>query len=148
MAFLMQLLMLIAHQLPSHQYVRRSVMHLGCGMCLSILSRHKDTSDHFIISVEDRVDPGRDDIIRRVILPLNIVDRHADDRMIHSRWFNLEKPVAVDIYQLKMDKFSSHLHLRVCLDGGYHVLDEATHYSSDSSPTAKQLWGLSVGSES
>ncbi|RXH76991.1 hypothetical protein DVH24_019879 [Malus domestica] len=84
---------------------------------------------HFIISVEDCVDPGRDEIIRRVILPLNIVDRHADD----------QKPIAVDIYQLKMDKFSSHLHLRVCLDGGYHVLDEATHYSSDSSPTTKQL---------
>ncbi|KAM1788014.1 hypothetical protein EV2_039182 [Malus domestica] len=101
--------------------------------------------DHLIISVEDRVGPGRDEIIGRVILPLNAVDRRADDRMIHSRWFNLEKPVAVDIDQLKRDKFSSRLHLRVCLDGGYHVLDESTHYSSDLRPTAKQLWRPSIG---
>ncbi|KAK3034574.1 LOW QUALITY PROTEIN: hypothetical protein RJ639_033820 [Escallonia herrerae] len=37
------------------------------------------------------------------------------------------------------------LHLRVCLDGGYHVLDESTHYSSDLRPTAKQLWKPSIG---
>ncbi|KAB2608587.1 multiple C2 and transmembrane domain-containing protein 1 [Pyrus ussuriensis x Pyrus communis] len=37
--------------------------------------------DHLIILVEDHVNPGRDEIIRRVILPLNVVDRHDDDRM-------------------------------------------------------------------
>ncbi|KAK9927224.1 hypothetical protein M0R45_024417 [Rubus argutus] len=101
--------------------------------------------DHLLISVEDRVGPGKDEILGRVILPLNSVDRRADDRMIHSRWFNLEKPVAVDVDQLKKDKFSSRIHLRVCLDGGYHVLDESTHYSSDLRPTAKQLWRPSIG---
>ncbi|KAH0974817.1 hypothetical protein GBA52_016716 [Prunus armeniaca] len=101
--------------------------------------------DHLVISVEDRVGPGKDEIIGRVILPLNSVDRRADDRLIHSRWFNLEKPVVVDIDQLKKEKFSSRLHLRVCLDGGYHVLDESTHYSSDLRPTAKQLWRPSIG---
>ncbi|KAK8941230.1 hypothetical protein KSP39_PZI009835 [Platanthera zijinensis] len=44
-----------------------------------------------------------------------------------------------------MDKFSSRLHIRVSLDGGYHVLDESTHYSSDLRPTAKQLWKPSIG---
>lgn len=101
--------------------------------------------DHLVISVEDRVGPGKDEIIGRVIIPLSSVDRRADDRMIHSRWFNLEKPIAVDVDQLKKEKFSSRLHLRVSLDGGYHVLDESTHYSSDLRPTAKQLWKPPIG---
>ncbi|KAB2018275.1 hypothetical protein ES319_D08G218400v1 [Gossypium barbadense] len=101
--------------------------------------------DHLVLSVEDRVAPGKDEIIGRVIIPLNSVDKRADDRMIHSRWFNLEKPVAVDVDQLKKEKFSSRIHLRVCLDGGYHVLDESTHYSSDLRPTAKQLWRPPIG---
>ncbi|MBA0826984.1 hypothetical protein Goarm_011795 [Gossypium armourianum] len=101
--------------------------------------------DHLVLSVEDRVAPGKDEIIGRVIIPLNSVDKRADDRMIHSHWFNLEKPVAVDVDQLKKEKFSSRIHLRVCLDGGYHVLDESTHYSSDLRPTAKQLWRPPIG---
>ncbi|CAL5429873.1 unnamed protein product [Camellia sinensis] len=101
--------------------------------------------DHLILTVEDRLGPGKDEIIGRTIIPLSIVEKRADDRIIHSRWFNLEKPVAVDVDQIKKDKFSSRLHLRVCLDGGYHVLDESTHYSSDLRPTAKQLWRPSIG---
>ncbi|OVA14062.1 C2 calcium-dependent membrane targeting [Macleaya cordata] len=101
--------------------------------------------DHLILTVEDRQGPNKDEIIGRVIIPLNQVEKRADDRIIHTRWFNLEKPVAVDVDQLKKDKFSSRLHLRVCLDGGYHVLDESTHYSSDLRPTAKQLWKPSIG---
>ncbi|KMS97898.1 hypothetical protein BVRB_5g123270 [Beta vulgaris subsp. vulgaris] len=101
--------------------------------------------DHLIITVEDRVAPGKDEIIGRVIIPLTQIDRRADDRLIPSRWFHLEKPVAVDIDQLKKEKFASRLHIRVCLDGGYHVLDESTHYSSDLRPTAKQLWKPTIG---
>ena len=101
--------------------------------------------DHLVLTVEDRVAPGKDEIIGRVIIPLTHIDRRADERLIPSRWFNLEKPVAVDVDQLKKEKFSSRLHLRVCLDGGYHVLDESTHYSSDLRPSAKQLWKPAMG---
>ncbi|XP_057449968.1 multiple C2 domain and transmembrane region protein 7-like [Lotus japonicus] len=101
--------------------------------------------DHLVLTVEDRVGPGKDEITGRVIIPLNAVERRADDRIIHSRWFNLEKPVAVDVDQLKKEKFSSRIQLRLCLDGGYHVLDESTHYSSDLRPTAKQLWKPPIG---
>ncbi|CAN0907611.1 FT-interacting protein 7 [Linum grandiflorum] len=101
--------------------------------------------DDLVLSVEDRVAPGKDEIIGRVILPLSSVEKRADDRIIHSRWFNLERPVAVDVDQLKKDKFSSRIHLRICLDGGYHVLDESTNYSSDLRPTAKQLWRPPIG---
>ncbi|PHT71365.1 Protein QUIRKY [Capsicum annuum] len=42
-------------------------------------------------------------------------------------------------------KFASRIHMRLYLEGGYHVLDESTHYSSDLRPTAKQLWKSSIG---
>ncbi|ONK64095.1 uncharacterized protein A4U43_C07F22030 [Asparagus officinalis] len=89
--------------------------------------------------------PNKDEIIGRVIIPLQSVEKRADDKIVHTRWYNLEKPVVIDVDQLKKEKFSSRLHLRVCLDGGYHVLDESTHYSSDLRPTAKQLWKPSIG---
>uniref|UniRef100_A0A2P2MYI3 Synaptotagmin n=1 Tax=Rhizophora mucronata TaxID=61149 RepID=A0A2P2MYI3_RHIMU len=103
--------------------------------------------DHLILSVEDRVGPNKDEVIGKVVIPLKSVHRRADDRIIPSRWFNLEKSVsdALDEHQAKKDKFASRLHLRVVLDGGYHVLDEPTHYSSDLRPTAKQLWKPSIG---
>ncbi|PIA49458.1 hypothetical protein AQUCO_01300339v1 [Aquilegia coerulea] len=101
--------------------------------------------DPLVLSVEDRVGPNKDEIIGRVFIPLNSVEKRADDRVIHTRWFNLERPVVVDLDQMKKEKFSSRIHLRVCLDGGYHVLDESTHYSSDLRPTAKQLWKPSIG---
>lgn len=49
--------------------------------------------DHLIVSVVDRVGPSKDEIIGRVIIPLNSVEKRADDRIIHSRWFNLENPL-------------------------------------------------------
>ncbi|KAJ4751635.1 C2 calcium/lipid-binding plant phosphoribosyltransferase family protein [Rhynchospora pubera] len=101
--------------------------------------------DHLILSVEDRVGPNKDEILGRVIIPLASIERRADDRIIHGRWFNLEKAVAIDVDQMKREKFATRLHIRVCLDGGYHVLDESTHYSSDLRPTAKQLWKPSIG---
>ncbi|KAG6784762.1 hypothetical protein POTOM_010468 [Populus tomentosa] len=103
--------------------------------------------DHLILSVEDRTGPNKDESIGKVVIPLNTVEKRADDRIIRSRWFGLEKSVSasMDEHQSKKDKFSSRLHLRVVLDGGYHVLDESTHYSSDLRPTAKQLWRPSIG---
>ncbi|KAJ6848499.1 FT-interacting protein 1-like [Iris pallida] len=101
--------------------------------------------DHLVLSVEDRVGPNKDEPIGRVIIPLQSIEKRADDKIVHTRWYNLEKPGLIDVDQLKKEKFSSRLHLRVCLDGGYHVLDESTHYSSDLRPTAKQLWKPSIG---
>lgn len=101
--------------------------------------------DHLILSVEDRVGPNKDEALGKVYIPLTTVERRADDRIVHSRWFNLQKPNTSDIEEPKKDKFASRVHLRVCLDGGYHVLDESTHYSSDLRPTAKQLWKPPIG---
>jgi len=69
-----------------------------------------------------------------------------DHKTVNSKWFNLEKPSLADTEPKKKEiKFVSRIHLRLCLDGGYHVLDESTHYSSDLRPTAKQLWKPSIG---
>ncbi|KAL0425981.1 UNVERIFIED_CONTAM: FT-interacting protein 7 [Sesamum radiatum] len=78
--------------------------------------------DHLIISVEDRLGPNKDEVLGKTFIPLATVERRADDRVVHSRWFNLQKPSATDIEEPKKDKFASRVHLRVCLDGGYHVL--------------------------
>lgn len=41
--------------------------------------------------------------------------------------------------------FLGRIHLRLCFDGGYHVMDESSNYISDTRPTAKQLWRPSLG---
>lgn len=103
--------------------------------------------DHLILTVEDRVGPNKDETLGRVPIKLATVERRADDRIFPSRWYNLQKPSATDIEDPKKDKdrFASRIHLRVCLDGGYHVLDESTYYSSDLRPSAKQLWKPPIG---
>ncbi|KAJ0111376.1 hypothetical protein Patl1_00420 [Pistacia atlantica] len=103
--------------------------------------------DPLILSVEDRVGSNKDETIGKVVIPLNTVEKRADDRAIRPRWCNIEKSMsaAMDEDQKKKYKFASRLHVCVCLDGGYHVLDESTHYSSDLRPTAKQLWKPSIG---
>ncbi|KAK9069214.1 hypothetical protein SSX86_013330 [Deinandra increscens subsp. villosa] len=98
-----------------------------------------------VLSVEDRVGPGKDEILGRCAILLQYVDRRVDHRAVVSKWFNLEKHVLIDGEQKKEVKFASRISLRVCLEGGYHVLDESTHYSSDLRPTAKQLWKNSIG---
>ncbi|CAL5401021.1 unnamed protein product [Camellia sinensis] len=105
--------------------------------------------DHLFLTVEDRVAPNKDEILGKVIIPLHSIERRVDDRVFHSRWFNLQRWSSGDVEQSKKDedkdKFASRIHLRVCLDGGYHVLDESTQYSSDLRPSAKQLWKSPIG---
>ncbi|KAJ8638082.1 hypothetical protein MRB53_012349 [Persea americana] len=98
-----------------------------------------------ILSVEDRVGPNKDEVLGKTVIPLQYVPRRLDHRPVNTKWFNLEKYVVVEGDQKKEVKFASRIHLRICLDGGYHVLDESTPYSSDLRATAKQLWKPSVG---
>ncbi|CAH8352141.1 unnamed protein product [Eruca vesicaria subsp. sativa] len=97
-----------------------------------------------ILSVEDRVAPNKDEVLGRCAIPLQHLDRRFDHRPVNSRWYNLEKHIMVD-GEKKEIKFASRIHMRICLEGGYHVLDESTHYSSDLRPTAKQLWKPNIG---
>ncbi|ONH99213.1 hypothetical protein PRUPE_6G018400 [Prunus persica] len=97
------------------------------------------------LTVEDRVGSGKDEILGKCVIALQNVQRRLDHKPVNTRWFNLEKHMIIDGEQKKDIKFASRIHLRICLDGGYHVLDESTHYSSDLRPTAKQLWKSSIG---
>lgn len=101
-----------------------------------------------ILSVENRIAPNKDETIGVVVIPLTKVDKRADDRIIRTRWYNLEQSLssAMDREQgTPNDMFSSRLHLSVCLDGGYHVFDESTYHSSDLRPTSRQLWKKPIG---
>ncbi|XP_068638923.1 FT-interacting protein 3-like [Aristolochia californica] len=101
--------------------------------------------EHLILSVEDRVGPNKDEVLGKCVIPLQNVERRLDYKPVNTRWYNLEKHIVVEGEKKKDTKFASRIHLRICLDGGYHVLDESTHYSSDLRPTAKQLWKPSIG---
>ncbi|KAJ4850620.1 FT-interacting protein 1 [Turnera subulata] len=103
--------------------------------------------EQVILTVEDRVTPAKDDVLGKISLPITIFEKRLDHRPVHSRWFNLEKFGfgVLEADRRKELKFSSRIHLRVCLEGGYHVLDESTMYISDQRPTARQLWKQPVG---
>ncbi|KAM7270937.1 hypothetical protein ACFE04_030151 [Oxalis oulophora] len=103
--------------------------------------------EQLVLTVENRASSSKDEIVGRINLPLTIFERRLDHRPVHSKWFNLEK---YGFGVLEGDKrhelkFSSRIHLRVCLEGAYHVLDESTMYISDTRPTARQLWKQPIG---
>ncbi|XP_022959066.1 FT-interacting protein 1-like [Cucurbita moschata] len=109
--------------------------------------------DHLILSVEDHIGPNKAETLGMAVIPLNSIEKRVDHRTIRSRWYNLMKSMsdAVEAGEANKEKdkekakFHSRLHLRICLEGGYHVLDESTHCSSDLRPSWKQLWKPAIG---
>ncbi|KAL8547861.1 hypothetical protein ACS0TY_007251 [Phlomoides rotata] len=87
-----------------------------------------------VISVDNK-----EEMLGRCLILLNSVHRRLDNKAVPARWHNLEKHSLVEGMK-KETKFSSKIHLRLSLDGGYHVLDESTCYSSDYRPSSKLLW--------
>ena len=77
------------------------------------------------------------------MLPLTIFDKRLDRVAIHSQWFSLE-PFGHPLRRPEAT-FAGRVHLRACLEGAYHVMDEPTMYVSDTRPTARQLWRPPVG---
>ncbi|GKB35215.1 FT-interacting protein 1 [Tanacetum coccineum] len=101
-----------------------------------------------IISVEDRLGPGKDVCVGRTSIPVKRIPPRIDStKHLEALWFDLGKPSHWEEEgEKKKDfKFSSKIHLRLCLDAGYHVLDEATHFSSDLQPSSKHLRKPSIG---
>lgn len=97
-------------------------------------------SDHLIFTIEHRLPKGP--VTLGVLrIPLSAVERRVDDRKVASRWFSFENP---DGDEKRM--YRGRMHLRLCFDGGYHVMDEAAHVCSDYRPTARQLWKPPLGS--
>lgn len=103
--------------------------------------------EQLVLTVENKLSSAKDEVMGRLITPLHGFEKRLDHRTVHSRWFNLEK---FGFGALEGDKrhelkFSSRIHLRVCLEGAYHVMDESTMYISDVRPTARQLWKQPIG---
>ncbi|XP_058085746.1 protein QUIRKY-like [Magnolia sinica] len=97
--------------------------------------------DQLIILAEDRSSKDAA-LLGHVMIALGSIEQRLDERQVASKWYGLEggsrsvQPGA---------GYCGRIHLRLCLEGGYHVLDEAAHVCSDFRPTAKQLWKPPVG---
>ncbi|KAL5558272.1 hypothetical protein UlMin_034483 [Ulmus minor] len=104
--------------------------------------------DFIIVTVEDRVGPGKVDDLGRVFISVReAYQRHETGKLPDAKWFNLQKPSAAaeEETEKKKEKFSSKIHLGLCLEAGYHVLDESTHFSSDLQPSSKHLRKNNIG---
>ncbi|XP_010279060.1 PREDICTED: protein QUIRKY [Nelumbo nucifera] len=94
--------------------------------------------DHLVFSLENR--QSKVTVVLGVArIPLATIERRVDDRKVVSRWFSLEDA------DNEKRAYKGRAHLRLCFDGGYHVMDEAAHVCSDYRPTARQLWKPPVG---
>ncbi|KAH7302270.1 hypothetical protein KP509_23G063100 [Ceratopteris richardii] len=106
-------------------------------------------SDEFLhVHVLDHVAANKEELMATVKIPLNTVPKRMNHSRVDPKWFDLErekkdiKEVAHEIAdKVKGNaKFMSRIHLMVCLEGGYHVLDESTQYTSDTCPSERRLW--------
>lgn len=89
--------------------------------------------DSVIVLLEDRTtkEPA---LLGHIVIPLSSIEQRIDERHVAAKWFTLEG-----------GPYCGRVQMRLCLEGGYHVLDEAAHVCSDFRPTAKQLWKPAVG---
>ncbi|XP_022869291.1 protein QUIRKY-like [Olea europaea var. sylvestris] len=103
-----------------------------------ILVAGEPLEDSLILLVEDRT--GQDPmLLGHVLIPVGSIEQRLDERHVPAKWYGLEGGPGGS------GSYCGRLHLRMCLEGGYHVLDEAAHLCSDFTPTAKQLWKPAVG---
>lgn len=107
---------------------------------LFVVAEPVSISDFIVLSLENR-QPKAPVTMGVVRIPLATVERRVDDRSVGSHWFTFE-----DLKEENKNGYKGRVHLRLCFDGGYHVMDEAAHVSSDYRPTARQLWKPPVGS--
>ncbi|XP_071696134.1 multiple C2 domain and transmembrane region protein 14 [Rutidosis leptorrhynchoides] len=88
-----------------------------------------------VITVEDA---SNGQTVGHAKVHVGSIDKRTDDRsVVGSRWFNLVGD--------ESHPYAGRIHVGVCLEGGYHVLDEAAHVTSDVRPTAKQLSKPPIG---
>lgn len=98
--------------------------------------------DSLILLVEDRTAKDAAAVILgHAVVPVSSIDQRIDERHVASKWFPLEGSCGRGCAR----SYCGRIQLKLCLEGGYHVLDEAAHVCSDFRPTAKQLWKPPVG---
>ncbi|XP_050370719.1 FT-interacting protein 3-like [Argentina anserina] len=98
--------------------------------------------DPLIVSVVELVN-GRDQhCIGMCVIPLSDVEKRIGAAPPANKWYNL----SVMVQGQETDvRFASKLHMRVSLDGGYHVIDEPISNISDLLPSSKLLWRPPIG---
>ncbi|KAE8677000.1 hypothetical protein F3Y22_tig00111558pilonHSYRG00011 [Hibiscus syriacus] len=88
-----------------------------------------------VVGVEDA---SNGQAVGEAKIHLSTIDRRTDDKTaVKSKWFNLNGD--------ENKPYAGRIHVRVCLEGGYHVLDEAAHVTSDVRATSKQLAKPPIG---
>ncbi|XP_031404916.1 protein QUIRKY isoform X2 [Punica granatum] len=97
--------------------------------------------DSLIVLVEDRTSKEIM-LLGHIMIPVGSIEQRIDERHVPGKWFPLEGGAGGGPGG---PSYCGRLYLRLCLEGGYHVLDEAAHVCSDFRPTAKQLWKPAVG---
>ena len=71
-------------------------------------------------------------------MSVSAIEQRIDERYVASKWFPLDDGGIGGPYY-------GRINLRLCLEGGYHVLDEATQVCNDFRQATKQLWKPMVG---
>ncbi|KNA23799.1 hypothetical protein SOVF_021310 [Spinacia oleracea] len=108
-----------------------------------ILIAGEPLEEQLILLVEDRTskDPM---LLGHAIVPVGSIEQRMDERHVAAKWITLEGGGGGGGGGGE-GPYGGRVFLRLCLEGGYHVLDEAAHVCSDYRPTAKQLWKPPVG---
>ena len=101
--------------------------------------------DSLVLSVENKLHPKEESVsLGRYVMALSTVQKRMNNAPASSKWYNLDMLEELKTEQ-KQVKFASKLNMRISLDGGYHVLNKCTQYSSDPRLTAKPLWRPVIG---
>lgn len=101
-------------------------------------------AEQLVLTVEDVGGLGRYETLARCTIPVQAVERRFDHKPVASRWYSLSVDAIADEYG-RQRRYYGRIHLRICLEGGYHVLSEATKLCTDFKPTGKQLWTPAIG---
>ncbi|XP_017981970.1 PREDICTED: FT-interacting protein 1-like [Theobroma cacao] len=101
--------------------------------------------DPLILTVVDKLGNNKEESLGRCVIHLSKVYKRWLPEPVAAKWFNLEKVLVEKSGEVKELKFASKLHMRISLDGGYHVFDESIHCSSDYRATYKALWTPTIG---
>ncbi|ESQ27682.1 hypothetical protein EUTSA_v10018050mg [Eutrema salsugineum] len=98
--------------------------------------------DCLMLMVEDRT-TKEPTVLGHAMIPVSSIEQRIDERFVPSKWHSLEGESGGG--GGGGGPYCGRISLRLCLEGGYHVLEEAAHVCSDFRPTAKQLWKPPIG---
>ncbi|CAH8363948.1 unnamed protein product [Eruca vesicaria subsp. sativa] len=99
--------------------------------------------DCLMLMVEDRTSK-EPMLLGHAMIPVSSIEQRIDERFVPPKWHALEGEGGGGGGG-GGGPYCGRISLRLCLEGGYHVLEEAAHVCSDFRPTAKQLWKPPIG---